>query len=170
MARFGVVSVSALLCVGISCGSSPTMPSGVISMAGTWTGTITLAAASGGECLAPTFASGIGTTGPFALSITQQGQQLGAELAPCVFSGRIDASAFSLEATAISCGNAVVRGVRCSDGVSTRDVAEVSQRISGTVNGNQTTMTMVDTTNVLLPGTSQIVGVLMTTRTIQASH
>src|SRR4051812_9732845 len=66
--------VLALVVSSISCGSGPTAPPAVVTLAGTWSGTVTLVSVGGGECFAPGFVSLVGVPiGVNPIPISQTG-------------------------------------------------------------------------------------------------
>ena len=134
--RFLRVAVLLLPLAGLACGDdSPTAPS-VVQVGGTWTGTQTLTAVAGGECVGVIFSTFIGESAPFVITITQTGDSLASTYQACSYAGTAGSSSFTLNST--SCTIPGYGDVSCqiADGGGTRDVVFISRTISGTINGN----------------------------------
>jgi len=161
-----IASVAALSCGG----STPTGPS-VLQIAGTWTGTQTLTAVSGGECLNVLYSQFIGGSLPITITISQTGASLSMSYGGCSYSGTAGASSFTLESTA-TCTQPIQRDYPCQivDGGGTRDVAFTNETLSGTLSGNSVTINITETDAVLAAGTSRSVGTLTLTFTAQANR
>jgi hypothetical protein len=155
--------------IGAACGSSPTSPRATVSVGGTWSGTATLIAASGGECQGSDFAAAAGASfavDPF--SISQVGDNITMRLplifsaVDCGYSGSTTAAGFSL--TAANCG--IYPSRRCGefpgDG-RVRDVSFATATFSGSITGDTMSATAVETWNVYVAGTQTSVGSLTIT-------
>jgi hypothetical protein len=161
----GVLGGVVVLACG--CGSdSPAAPS-IAQVAGVWTGTATLTAALGGECVGPIFQRGAGIPSALTASITQNGSALTATVtsqgtgAACTYSGTAGGSVLTLNMT--SCQLGAFR-LQCSNGA-VRDISLLTEAINGTAIGSQITGTASETWNTYLAGTAVPVGVLNLTST-----
>jgi hypothetical protein len=156
------------LCVAFvltGCGGNPTAPS-VAQVGGAWTGTGTIISVTSDDCVLETFRNFVGEPGDFSFVITQNGTELTSNsLSGCPLTGTADASSFTLRGTAPTCAPARSRDWPCQPAGSGvfRDLQMTERTITGTLSGTRNRMTMIDKSNVLLPGTETIVGVLTTT-------
>jgi len=143
----------------------------VLQIAGTWTGTQTLTAVSGGECLGVLYSQFIGSSFPVTITINQTGASLSMSNGGCSYSGTADASSFALESTA-TCTQPIQRDYPCQivDGGGTRDIAFTKETLSGTLAGNSLTINITETDAVLAAGTTRSVGTLTLTSTAQAKR
>lgn len=173
MKRLGLIGVVPLI---VACGSGPAQPSPA-QMAGTWTGTITLASAAGGDCLALLFGETVGVPfSVFPFPITQSNRVIDATIPlsftgnDCLYSGTVDGDTFLLNATA-SCG--MIRSPQfCRNGDERvpRDVKFVGATISGRVQGNTASTTAIEKWDVFLPGTTASVGMLTLTSSLKLNR
>jgi hypothetical protein len=154
-----------LLLVAAGCGgNSSTSPSSA-QVGGVWRGTSVISASGGGECLASTFQSLIGSSSVVTASVTQSGSALSATVTAasgggnCNYTGSVGQSAVVLNATGCSASDII--GARCPNGAGARDIRLVTAGVSGTVSGNSMTGTESDTYNVLVSGTGTGLGTLL---------
>ena len=152
---------------------SPTNPSTVTQMAGTWGYNARLNSVSGGECVGSDFQAIIGATDSGTLSITQSGGSLTATQTSdagggsCMYSGTASSSSFTLNLTRCD-GSQVFRDFPCSNGAR-RDIEFITNPIEGTVNGNSMTATSVETYNLYSAGTTNRVGTLTLSASMTAT-
>ena len=150
--------------------STPTTPTPtpapptVAQLAGVWTMTETRTALSGGECLEGTLNSTIGSVTPLTMSFNQNGSSLNASGTvqttgiSCSWTGTADVGRFALNMT--SCQAAVNQiGIRCSNGA-VRDLRIASSGLNAASTSTGYAGTKSDTYNVVVSGTSQVVGTL----------
>src|SRR5262249_49988862 len=150
--------LTTLLCA--SCGGSASAPSpSVAQVGGTWRGTATLLSVSGGESLGPGFTSGVGQAYELVLDLTQKGATLNQTSGDCFFTGSIANNTVSLQLSSGACMD--TRRIICATG-DVRDIRLMSSTTIGVVTGRSMSGTYTDSTNVLLPGTSTVAGVLVT--------
>jgi hypothetical protein len=161
-----LVAVLLLATAALSCGGSPAAPS-VAQVSGTWRGTITLQSATGGECLEPGWAEFLGSSSDYSLDISQNGSMLTGRNGDCLFTGTATADTFTLQLSSGACMN--VHTFICGNGA-VRDSRLVASTISARITSNGAVGPQTDTTNVLLPGTSTVVGVLVTTESLSLTH
>lgn len=172
--RSGLIIV-ALLAAG--CASEwPTAPTptplvrpAIAQMAGLWTITSRVTAASGGDCLGPTLQ---GLVGGNSITLTAAIQQSGSDLsatitAPstgvsCAYTGTAAASTFVLNARSCTASNAI--GARCPNGAF-RDLLLVTGAWTGSVIENGMSGSEANTFNVAISGSGAGVGTFNETRT-----
>lgn len=149
---------------------SPTNPSTVTQVAGTWNYNARLNTVSGGECVGSDFQVIVGATDTGSLTITQTGSSLTATQtsdagggASCMYSGTAGSGSFTLNLTRCD-GGQVFRDFSCSNGAR-RDIEFATNPIEGAVSGNSITATSIETYNIYAAGTSTRVG----TMTLNAS-
>jgi len=155
--------------VSLSCGSTPaTTPSpATVSLAGTWSGTATLTAATGGECFNTEWAEFVGFPfGLFPFEIAQTANNVRTSNLPvlgtsnvCDYSGTITGDSFALRAS--NCTGRMNQV--CRDGRNVRDLVFVSATLTGQVTGSVATANGAETWNVIVTGTSTTVGMLTLT-------
>lgn len=169
MKRFAWLALYGLVCAG--CGGSNTSPSQPAQVAGTWHGTVTLTSFTGGECLASVFQSAVGASGSFTATLTQSGTSVTASVAndstggACTYTGSINGNALVLNTT--GCQQGDVLGARCPGGA-LRDILLQSETINATVNGNSLSGTAAETDNIVISGTTILVGTFAGTSAVTA--
>lgn len=146
--------------------SSPSSPSTTppppVNVQGLWTGGSTTTGANGGECLAQTFASLVGSTSNYTVQITQSGSSLTAVVTDTKtgiytnYSGTAGGSSISLAWTYSSAGS--ISGIRCPNG-QLRDMKLNTSTITADIVGNRGTGTAGETWNIYVAGTQTSVGV-----------
>lgn len=153
---------------------SPTNPSTVTQMAGTWGYNARLNTVSGGECVGADFQAIVGATDTGTLTITQSGGSLTATQtsdasggASCMYSGTASSSSFTLNLTRCD-GGQVLRDFPCSNGAR-RDLEFATNPVEGTVSGNSMTATSVETYNIYTAGTTNRVGTLTLSASLTAT-
>ena len=152
----------------VSCGGSASGPTSVSasSVSGVWIGNATLTAASGGECVGPTLAAGVGSRDMFAASIKQAGSDLTATVAyqgnrtSCALSGNVNETRVGLNLT--SCHAGRIERLTCSNGVA-RDVVMLTDRFTAAAVNGTGTGSDVTTWNVFESGGGAPLGVLTLT-------
>jgi len=145
----------ALAVIAAACGSSTT-PAPIVSMvAGTWSGTVTATAVSGGpECL-DTFRPIVGVPDRYTLVATQTGTTVFATDTSetsgrsCDYEGTAGNGLFSIAASACHPG-----GMTISCSGTPRDVYVVKRLLTMTVSGNALDGTGTDTWSVFPVGTT----------------
>jgi hypothetical protein len=167
--KFSRICSVGLFFAAWSCGSSsPTAP-GVMQVAGTWNGTLTLTTVSGGECVGVVYNEFVGYSDQAAITFTQSGNSLATVFAGCSYAGTAGSSSFTLNSTA--CDIPVEKGLPCQPEVGgARDMSVLGQAISGTVIGNDMSMTMTETDNILFAGTNSSAGTMTLTFTFRAKR
>jgi hypothetical protein len=164
-ARVGVASLGVTVLIS-GCGSSPqTRPSpSPAQLSGVWTGEQTVTDFTGGECLGSAFEGFVGLPSQFHATLTQSGNSLTATLDightgdVCTYTGTIEGSALQLTVT--SCTESKTVGLRCANGA-LRDVLPASEAVHATAEGNTITGTALEIDNVVVAGTSDSVGALV---------
>ena len=147
-------------------------PPSVVSVAGTWSGSVTLTGATGGECVGPGFTEAVGSSARLdRLPISQTGDNVAFNLpllfssTDCAYTGTAMAGGVSL--AAVNCGSFLSRRCEGYSGIPgdnrERDVSFISATFSGPVVGNALTATAIEMWNITLPGTQTSVGVLTLT-------
>ncbi len=146
------MTVSLAIGASIACGGGGPSGPRTANMAGVWTGTGTLSAATGNTCVTQVFRSAIGNRLNMTLSVNQNGTQIAATAniqgsgASCQFDGTVGENSFALNATSCTAGQPV--RVTCSNGAVGFLVGN-SAAITGNVSGNQLTGTYTETDTVL---------------------
>jgi hypothetical protein len=153
-----------LLTIGaLACGDdSPTSPS-VVQVAGTWNGTATSRAWSGGECVGATLQAGGPLAQPFSLAITQSGSSLTATTTSpatgnCSYAGTAASSSITLNLT--SCAISVFPNFPCSNGA-VRDLRLVGLSTALNISGNNASGTSTYTYDVFIAGSAARVGTVV---------
>lgn len=161
-----------LLCVAVTgCGhDGPTGPTGnnVVDVAGVWRGTLTETTYTGGECLAPILAQGVGASAQVSVAFNQNGANLSATATQTgnggseTFGGTAGQSSVLL--TWQSCTSCNRIGAVCSNGAS-RDLRKQTGALNASVNGGTMTGTYTENYNVVVTSTQAPVGTLSFTYT-----
>jgi hypothetical protein len=152
---------------------SPTNPSTITQMAGTWGYNARLNTVSGGECVGADFQVIVGATDTGTLTITQSGGSLTATQTSdagggsCTYSGTASSGSFTLNLTRCD-GGQVFRDFPCSNGAR-RDIEFATNPIEGTVSGNSMTATSVETYNIYSAGTTNRVATLTLSASMTAT-
>lgn len=152
---------------------SPTNPSTITQMAGTWGYNARLNTVSGGECVGADFQVIVGATDTGTLTITQSGSSLTATQTSdagggsCTYSGTASSGSFTLNLTRCD-GGQVFRDFSCSNGAR-RDIEFAANPIEGTVSGNSMTATSVETYNIYSAGTTNRVASLTLSASMTAT-
>ena len=169
----GLVNVRPAVCLGLallalSCGSTPNAPS-VTQIAGTWSGSSRLASIAGEACVAEQLREIVGVTGPISLVFSQNGSTVTETSfrtsSECRFTGTVGTSTLALRVTSATC-NELVRGFPCRDNAGSRDIGLMERTLSGAIDGNRMSLTLIQRDNVFIAGTSTLVGVVTTTHDI----
>src|SRR2546428_562148 len=126
--RVSTACLLVTLTLGASCSSNPARPSAV-TVAGTWSGTLVLTSASGGECIGEGVPGLVGVSSPFMFTVAQADHRLTMP-GSCPYAGSVDGATFTLTADPTNCP--IERNVICGTGAE-RDLRIVSSTLSGTV-------------------------------------
>jgi hypothetical protein len=153
-----------LLSIGaLACGDdSPTSPS-VVQVGGTWNGTATSRAWSGGECVGPTLQAGGPLAQAFSLAITQSGSALTATTTSpatgtCSYAGTAGSNSIALNLT--SCATSLFPNFPCSNGA-VRDLRLVGLSTALNISGNNASGTSTYTYDVFTPGSAARLGTVV---------
>jgi hypothetical protein len=133
------VWIAVLICLGPSCGSTPTRPTAPPEVSGRWTGRVTITsvtAAGAGACYAQVYSSEVGVATDFDMTMVQGGGTVSANTSTgsCKWVGSITGDQLSLALAGGSCADS--RGFVCSDGSSGLITLGMSQ-FTGTISGSQ---------------------------------
>lgn len=176
-ARHHVLAIAVGLLFGlVACDNtaSPSGPSSVAQVGGTWGYTARLTSVSGGECVGADLQGAVGLTDTGTLVITQTGTALTATQTidtvqgACTYSGTARSGGFSLNLTRCD-GGSFLYGFPCSNGAR-RDVEFATNPIDGTLSGTMLSGTSTETYNVYSAGTTTRVGTLTLTGTFTATR
>ena len=165
-AKFGSLVCCVLTLMLVGCGSSPSAPS-VLQVAGTWRGTSTLTAATGGECYGDGILPFIGGSFDLQMDLAQSGDRVTWATNTCSWSGTATSDGFTLSLSGGSCTD--LQRFICGNGA-VRESKRVASTMTFTVSGNRATGARTESMNVFLPGTSTVVGTLVTTESINVSR
>ena len=151
-----ITIAAAQFCQGCSGPSQPTAE----SLGGTWSGTITLATVTSGDCYEQTMRESIGLPAEFyPIVISQTGNMISMTLSSqaysqrCNYSGQIVNGSFS--ASAQSCTGFTLF---CPAGTIARDFRFVAGSFSGRVTGNRAMATLVETWRLVDTRTGVVIG------------
>jgi len=169
-----IVALALVVC-SISCGSSPTGPTGndVVDVAGVWNFSATLSSVTGGECIGTTIQPSVGNVVRGTISITQTGATLTATTrastdgSSCTYTGTAGQNSFALGWQTCDAGRQI--GATCTNGAR-RDFNMVTNSINATKSGNTLAGTQAESFNVLVAGTNTNVGVLVLNANFTASR
>jgi hypothetical protein len=154
------------LFTAVACGSASSMvpTPAVPQISGDWLGEETVATLNGGECLAAALEKDVvGLPGQFTGSFQQTGSSVIATLdidhtgAVCNYSGTIDGSSLSLDAT--GCTSTHGGSVTCPSGAA-RDLLLLTEHLTAVIADGRITGSFAETDNVLVPGSTTSVGTL----------
>jgi|SRR3989338_8943240 len=176
MKRFAFL-ILGLALVEPSCGGNdtPTSPStsSTAQIGGVWTGSTTLTAVNGGECVGALLQPAIGSVDQVTIAVTQNGGSATATVTSqgsgtsCSYVGTVGSSTFAFNAT--SCQVSSILGITCTNGAM-RDMVLVADSFTGNVSGNTSNGTAASTWNVRVAGTATGVGILTSNSTFSVNR
>ena len=150
-----------LLVIGIvltGCSSSsPSSPSPVVDVSGTWTGEETFTSITGGECIGPALQGAIGLPSQFKATLTQSGNKVAGVLdinhtgGVCDYEGTINGSALVI--ASVRCRETRADGITCSADAM-RDLVLRTEALQATASGDEIRGTAAETDDVFVSGTT----------------